>query len=120
MRIKDLFENKSYNFDEFVNEKNELNYDLVEDLVYFMNHDDDVYRRHLYPSITKCLSLMKSKKDSSPLMFKDATLEGYKSYCNKFPIRELPSSLDEKMIEKVCKQIHEEICKHEKEGLYKD
>lgn len=120
MRIKDLLESKSYDFEEFVNDEKELNYDLAEDLVYFMNHDDDVYRRHLYPSITKCLSLMKSKKDSSPSLFKTAALEGYKSYCDKFPIRELPHTLDEKMLNTVCKLIHEEMCKHDNDGLYKD
>lgn len=119
MRIKDLFENTEFKFKDFV-ENNEINYDLAEDLVFFMNHNDDTYRRHTYPAITKCLEGIKKKKKTSPGVFKDAALESYKSYCEEFPIRELPSSLDDKVLTEVCKLIHDEVCQHASEGKYKD
>ena len=44
MRIKDLFENRHQNFDEFVDSEKGLLYNLAEDLIYYMNNDDDTYR----------------------------------------------------------------------------
>lgn len=120
MRIKDLLESKAHDFSEYVDAEQGLTYDLAEDLVYFMNHDDDTYRRHVYPSITKCLDLLDSKKETSPGLFKTAALESYKNYCQQYPIRELPSSLDEKTLKEVCKLVHEEVCTHKSDGKYKD
>lgn len=119
MRIKDLFEDKQMQLKDFV-ENNEIKYDLAEDLVFFMNHDDDTYRYHTYPAIVKCLEGIRKNKNPSYSLFKDAALESYKNYCKQYPIRELPSSLDGKIIEEVCKMIHEEVCTHESEGKYKD
>lgn len=119
MRITDLFENKDLQFKDFV-ENNEITYDLAEDLVFFMNHDDDTYRRHTYPAITKCIDGIKNNKKISPAIFKAAALESYKNYCNQFPIRELPDKLNDKMLGEVCKLIHEEVCTHHEEGKYKD
>lgn len=118
MRIKDLFEHTDISFKDFV-ENNEINYDLAEDLAFFMNNNDDIYRQHTYPAITKCLENIRNQKKTSPNIFKNAALESYKQYCAEFPIRELPSSLNEKMLGEVCKLIHDEVCNHETEGKYK-
>ena len=59
MRINELLEAKKFDDSDFVKDtegNREIDYDLTEDLVFFMNNDDEVYRRHLYPSISKCLS----------------------------------------------------------------
>ncbi len=119
MRIKDLFETTQMQLKDFV-ENDEIKYDLAEDLVFFMNHDDDTYRYHTYPAIVKCLNSMRKNKNSNYSLFKEAALESYKNYCKQFPSRELPNSLDDKILEEVCKLIHEEVCTHESEGKYKD
>lgn len=122
MRIKDLYESKTYNFDDFIDKEsdNGLSFDLSEDLVYFMNHDDDTYRRHVFPSVTKCLNRIRENKKTTPLMFRQATIESYKDYCKKFPIRVLPDDLDNDTLTSVCKLIHEELCTHESDGKYKE
>lgn len=119
MKINELLESLEFNGSDYVKEINggkELDFDLVEDLVYFMNNDDDTYRRHVYPSIVKCIHGIEKKKQVNPLLFKSAALESYKNYRNKFPISELPSTLDEKLTNEVCVKIHEEVCKHIEEG----
>lgn len=119
MRIRDLLE--SQDFKEFINsDDGSIDYDLVEDLSFFMNHDDDTYRRHLYPAIVKCIHNSKNKKETSPAIFKIAATESYKNYIKKYPIRELPDELDSKLIEDVCKKVYEDICKHIEDGKYKN
>jgi hypothetical protein len=122
MRIVELLEE---NFDDsnFVkqnSDKKELDYDLVEDLIHFMNHDDDVYRQHVYPSIVKCIHGIKSKTPTGPGIFKDAVIKSYDRYIVEFPIRELPQALSKKTFKEVCTKMHEEVCQHAKEGKYKD
>lgn len=124
MRIKELLEGKQFKDLDWItvgqDDKRELNYDLAEDLVFFMNNDDDTYRRHTYPSIINCLKHTESKKKSSPAIFEKAVQESYKSYLKKFPLRELPTDIEEKLCKETCEKIHEEVCQHISDGKYKD
>ena len=124
MRIRELFESNFFKSDDYVTHKEsgerEINFDLAEDLMHFMNHDDSVYRRHLYPSIARCIDITSRKNKPSPNIFKSAVKEGYKKYLSEFPIGELPDDLDEETCTEICKRICEEICNDIKEGKYKD
>jgi len=120
MRITDLFEHKLEGFVEYKNGEAELQFDLAEDLVYFMNHDDESYRRHLYPTIATCLHKHKKNESIRPGIFKKAATDSYQKYLQQFPIRELPECLDDKLIREVCGKLHEEFCKHIDEDKYKD
>ena len=123
MRIRELLEGKKFNDLEFVNQGEDgtgINYDLVEDLAFFMHNDDDIYRRHVYPSVAKCIDGMKSKKQINPAIFKLAVEESYRNYIKKFPIKQLPASLDEEQCLEVCKKLHDDFCKDYDDGKYKD
>lgn len=123
MRINELLEGKKIddlNYVKISGDKREIDYDLVEDLAFFMNNDDNVYRKHVYPSVSKCLSHVKLKVPFSHNLFKPAVENSYKLYIQKFPIRELPDMLDEKTCEQVCKKMHEDLRDHIKDGKYKD
>ena len=123
MRIRELLENKEFNDLDYIRrdgDKSELDYDLVEDLVHFLNNDDHVYRRFVYPALAKCLEDIKNKKKVSPGIFKIAAQEGYKSYVQKFPVNLLSDDLEEEVCTKVCKKMHEDLYKHVEEGKYKD
>lgn len=112
MRIVELFENNNFDETEYVNHaKDEIDYDLAEDLVFFMNNDDDNYRRSVYPAVVKCLEAIKKKKSVNPSVFKHAALECYQSYQQKFPIRSLPTDLDEDLCNEVCEKMYDEVCK---------
>ena len=123
MRINELLEGKEFDDLEFVKKdgaNDDIDYDLVEDLVYYMNHDDDAYRRHLYPAVTKCIEGIKAKRSTSPSIFKNAVTECYKTYIQKFPVRNLKDSLEDDLFREVCEKLHEETCKHVEEDKYKD
>lgn len=123
MRIRELLENKFFKDLDFVKSTEngrEIDFDLVEDLTHFMNHDDDVYRRHVYPSIANCLDRANSKRSINPEIFKPAVVSSYKLYVKKFPIRELPESLDEKTVTNICKKMQEDFKQHLADGKYKD
>lgn len=123
MRINELLEGKNFDDLDFVKDDEngrELDFDLTEDIVFHMNNDDDTYRKHVYPSITKCLSIIKSKKKGNPDIFKDAVIESYKTYRKEYPLRELPDELDEKTLKEVCKKMYEEVLEQHADGKYKD
>ena len=97
MRIRELLENIGFNDENFIKtagDKREIDFDLPDDLSHFMHTDDDVYRTHLFPIVNKCKRNISSVHPSS---FKPAVLQSYKLYIKKFPIRELPDQLDEKI-----------------------
>lgn len=123
MRILELLEGKKFNDLDFVDRgegKNTINYDLAEDLSFFMQNDDDTYRRHMYPTISRCLEMLKNKKKIGPSLFANAVRESYKNYIKQYPIRELPESLDDKACREICEKIHEDFSKDYEEGMYKD
>jgi hypothetical protein len=123
MRINELLESVDINLDhrnEQDKDKKDLDFDLVEDLVYFLNNDDDTYRRDTHSAIEKCLGRIKENKPTHPSIFKVAALRGYKNYINKYDLPKLPDSLDEDVCEEVCKKMHEDTCKHAEEGKYED
>jgi hypothetical protein len=123
MRIRELLEGSNFNELEFIkksNEGNEIDFELPDDLTFFMNNDDNVYRQHLHPVITKCIGTISKGGKTSPEIFKPAVESAYKMYVKHYPIRELPLSLDEKTCKEVCEKIHTEVCNHIHDGKYKD
>jgi hypothetical protein len=123
MRIRELLEGKKFNDLDFVNQDEDgtnINYDLVEDLSFFMHNDDNTYRQSVFPSIMKCLDNRKNKKDIKHSIFSQAVEESYKTYIKKFPIRQLPNSLDEEVKEEICKKLHDDFCRDYDDGKYKD
>jgi len=46
--------------------------------------------------------------------------ECYKLYKKKFPIRELPDMLEEKVCKDACEKLHDETREHIQSGKYKD
>jgi hypothetical protein len=124
MRIKELLESRNTDKnDEFVRhegDKKVINYDLVEDLAFFMNDDDETYRRHFYAPAAHCIDKFKSKKSANPSLFTHAVKESYKNYLKKFKIRELPEELESAVLEEVCKKVYEDLKKDFSDGKYKD
>lgn len=123
MRIIELLENSNFkdsNFVKMQDGKRDIDYDLSEDLAFYMHNDDEVYRRHMYPAIVKCVESIKASKKVDPNIFKAAVQDSYKSYIRKFPIRELPDDVSEDVCKEICSKLHEELCQHYEEGKYKD
>ena len=81
MRIYELVEGKIFKDSDFTQQTEggrEINFDLVEDLVYFMNHDDNIYRRNFYPAIIKYVDLKKENKEKKEVEIKICSACGRK------------------------------------------
>jgi hypothetical protein len=123
MRIRELLEGKKFNDLDFVKkdgDKTDIDYDLTEDLVFYMNNDDDVYRRVVYPSVVTCTNRLESNRKTNPSIFTNAVKESYKQYLKKFPMRQLPLDIDEEICKEACEKMHEEICQHHSDSNLKD
>jgi hypothetical protein len=123
MRIRELLEGKKFNDLDFVKkdgDKTDIDYDLTEDLVFYMNNDDDVYRRVVYPSVVTCTDRLESNRKTNPSIFTNAVKESYKQYLKKFPMRQLPLDIDEEVCKEACEKMHEEICQHHGDSNLKD
>ena len=126
MRIRELLEHVNSTFDEtkYIERTQdgnfEPNFDLAEDLSFYMHDNDEMYRRHVYPAVVKCLQAESGKRKLSSNIFEKAVDECYKSYTKKFPIRYLPNELDKELKEQVCSKLLDDFKKHHSEGKYKD
>jgi hypothetical protein len=101
MRIKELCESVGQDLDRDLEhqDKHGLGYDLKDDLLFFMHHDDDAYRRHTYPGIMKVRDHLANDKPTDMALFGDAVKEAYEKYRNKFhDIRALPEKLDKETL----------------------
>jgi hypothetical protein len=121
MRITDLLENAHFKSEEFIKQTedgNEIDFDLAEDLVFFLNNDDDAYRRHLLPAVHKFIDKQKADEEPKYTIFKTAVAEGYKRYAKQYPMRELPNDIDKKTWKTACKQLFDQISKDMEDGSY--
>ncbi len=123
MRIRELLENTEHmdsNFGQKEKANNEPDFDVLEDLIFFMHNDDDTYRRHLYPVILKCVQAVKQKKKLNSSIFADSVRNSYKNYLANYSIQELPDDLDEKQVKEACKKLSDDVYTHIADGKYKD
>ncbi len=109
MKIDELVDVEKFNVEE---------YDLHDDLHFFMNNDPEFYRKHYYPTLIK-MKICKDRGDE----FESAKLiplvkEAYKIYKTKFPVKQLESSLDKNTLEEICSKIYETELKNIESGHY--
>lgn len=110
MRISELFENASFDENKFIKnnkEKQELDFDLVDDLIFFVNHDDEIFRKYTYAAIEK-LKLV-GKKERSPSIFKDTIKNGYEKYIKLYPICSLSNKIKDDVLKKACRTMYDTI-----------
>lgn len=98
---------------------NEYEFDLAEDLVYFMHNNDDFYRRHFFPVLKTCKAQFESGGDFSHRVFKPVIKKAYEAYRKEFPVRELEESIEEDLTEEIAHAIYETELRNLKDGLYK-
>lgn len=97
-----------------------LGFDLADDLLFFMHHDDEAYRRHTFPAILKAKDNYHAGKETSNNMFAEAVKECYNKYATQFQITELPAHLDEETLNKICEHLHTQELKKIEDGYYEE
>lgn len=110
------------NIDELLDDKKQgkkdLGYDLMDDLMFFMNNDPAFYRKKYFPTMLKFDKFCKEGRKVSPRGFEKLVKEAYTVYKNKFPVEGLEKELSEELCEKICNCIHEQESKNCEEGMY--
>lgn len=98
MRIDELFSQND--------SKKELDFDLADDLIFFMQNDHEFYRTEVFPVLSKLQKYYKLGKDTSPIMFKNLVLRAYNTYKAKFPIDELEDTLTMEQVKEICNKLY--------------
>lgn len=98
MRVDELF---SHNDD-----KKELDFDLIDDLIFFIQNDHNFYRTDYYPFISKFHKYLKSGAETSPSLFKNIVLRAYNVYRSKFNVDGLDDKLTIEQIKEVCNKLY--------------
>lgn len=96
--------------------KKDVDYDLHDDLIYFMNADPEFYRQSYYPVQTNFQKHCSAGKSINPMAFKNVIQKAYESYKKKFPLPQLEEQLSEDQVKDICEKIHsQEIEAYENE-----
>lgn len=95
-----------------------LDFDLEDDLLFFMNNDPDFYRKQYYPVMLKFNKYCNSNRRVKPVAFSKLVNSAYEAYKVKFPVEKLPDQLDKELCETLCTKIHEDETKNCNEGIY--
>lgn len=128
MKLYEMFGNKEMPIEDILtagsnkiikNDQGKYEFDLAEDLVYFMHHNDDFYRRHFFPILKTCKAQYESGGEFSHRVFKKVIEKAYDQYKKEFPVRELDDNLEEDFKEQVAHHIYETEIQNIKDGLYK-
>jgi hypothetical protein len=93
-------------------QKDDLDFDLVDDVVFFINNDDIFYRKHAYPIIHTFEKKYKQGKKLSPKVFSNLAVQAYKQYQLKHPTNGLPDTLSNEHIENICNSLYKQERDH--------
>ncbi len=93
-------------------------YDVVEDLIFFMNNDPVFYRQDYYPSMLKFMHCNKTGKQFESSNFRPMVKKAYKMYHHKFPVKNLKKDINLEMLDEICSKIYENELENIKTGHY--
>ena len=102
-----VFEIFSQNLD-----KPGIDFDLHDDIVFFMKNDPEFYRKEFYPLEIKITRMHRTDRDTSPSMLKSLVNSAYKQYRNKFQISELDNDISIDDLKEICEKLHSDILQH--------
>lgn len=109
MRIDELVNPENFDADEF---------DIKEDLIYFMGNDPDFYRKFYYPSMCKMKISTDRGDDFNSTKFVPLIKHAFEQYKQKFPVKNLQDSLSKEDLSDICSKIHETELDNIKQGHY--
>lgn len=82
-----------------------LDFDLHDDLVFFMNNDPEFYRQEYYPFLNKFKHHCHAGRTVTPKAFVNVVKKAYESYRNKFPLPSLGEKLEDQELEEICEKL---------------
>jgi len=109
MRIDELFNADNYKIED---------YDLKDDLIFFMNNEPEFYRKTYYPTMCTFKEHYSKGRKVNPLAFKGLVEKAYAEYSKEFPIEGLEKNISKEMCEEVCTEIHKIELENIQNGYY--
>lgn len=98
MKIFELF-NQSEN-------ESKLDFDLKDDLIFFMNNDPEFYRKDFHPFLNKYNRHCDAGRQVGSRAFFPLVKRAYEAYQNKFQVEELESELPESKLKEICEELN--------------
>jgi hypothetical protein len=95
-------------------------FNLGEDLQFFIHNDPEFYRKHYFPFIIKLKEAKQNKTKFTAKAFEALVKHAYNVYTDKFSEEELPTTIDDKVVKEVCENLYREEIKNIEEGHYDD
>lgn len=91
--------------------KSGIDFDFLEDLIYFMDNDPEFYRQEWHHFLDKVHRHLKKNKTISSKAFKPMVIKAFNAYQNKFDIPELDKEFH-KVCHSICDKLHSRTVKH--------
>lgn len=99
----------------------EPDFDIGDDLCFFMNNDPQFYRKHYFPFIIRLKEAKSKKTKFSAKAFEAMVKHAYNVYKETFPNEpNLPTELEEDQVKGICENLYREELKNIEEGHYDD
>jgi hypothetical protein len=106
---------------ELNDKREEIPFDVVDDLAIFMRNDPMFYRKTFFPAMADASDKMERGESIDPIvLIKPVVDKGAKHYCNKFIKDKRPEDIFTKEdLDGCCKKIQAEEMPNIKKGMYK-
>ena len=89
-----------------------LDFDLHDDLMFYMNNDPEFYRKDYYPFLNKFRSHCDAGRSVTPKAFVTIVKKAYEGYKQKFDLPELDESLTDEEVGEICGKLQAHEIKH--------
>lgn len=83
----------------------ELDFDLVDDLIHFIQADPTFYRTKYFPVVDKFKHSCKKDKILGSKIFVNIVNDAYEIYKSKFKLEDLPEQLPKHMLKDICHKL---------------
>jgi hypothetical protein len=88
------------------NKNNKIDFDLADDVIYFMNNDPNFYRKQYFPFLTKFQNHCDQGKQVSPKAFLPIVKRASEEYQKRFPIQGIEEAINDGQLQEICEKLH--------------
>jgi len=86
-----------------------LDFDLVDDLIFYMYNDQTFYRSKFYPVEIKFKRLKKSGQTAPASSFVQLVRDAYSAYYDKYKSAGLEKTLPKDILSQICIKLHSQV-----------
>jgi hypothetical protein len=83
-------------------------FDLKDDLIFFMRNDPQFYRKDFHPFQQKFIKHCHADREVSPKAFAPIVQRAFDQYKDMFPVEGLEEKLTEQDLQEICKKLQSE------------